>query len=140
MKHKHYDMGVAKLDNTTLVKFVKLLSGWVVTQSEDWNVASDYFLCLPKHKKAVLNSLNGGAALAESAGETLEHAMQNAEWSDDDWYMSDDFTSRIKPKKEKRWIIWNENQDKYHCTFLVDPLEKYEANFKFSIHEIEVEV
>ena len=148
MKHKHYEMIVAKAANTGLVCFVKRPDvEWVECDDRILPCIDEheYFLCLPQHKEAVLEGLNGGNCqfLPPVDGDrewTDSENHQFETWSDGWWYMDNLFESRIKPKKEKRWIIWNENQDSYHCTFLVDPSDKYEANFKFSIHEIEVEV
>lgn len=108
MKHKHYDMIIAKAANMDLVMFMNYGSQWVEV-SEQLPIAQGecYFLCLPQHKEACLHSLNGGVAQAESSGEMLEHALREAEWDCNDWYMSEDFESRIKPKTEKRWIVYS---------------------------------
>lgn len=144
MKHKHYDLIVTKAANIKVIKFVKLPQGWVATQTDEWNETSDYFLCLPQHKEACLHWLNGGESQLEYTHQSYPtwNSIDNdaKDWSTGHVFMDGSLSIRIKPKKEKRWIVWNENQDSYHCTFLVDPSDRYEANFKFSIHEIEVEV
>ncbi len=104
-RHRHYDMIVAKAANTELVVFVKDANSWnEVTQVTPFYSDNTYFLCLPQHKEAVLNSLNGGVAQFESPREKGDHALEQADWSNSEWYMQGDATSRIKPKKEKRWI------------------------------------
>lgn len=63
MKHKYAEMIKAKADNTELVW---LGSGfrvdWVEVGKDfpDFTEATEYFLCLPKHKDACLHWLNGG--------------------------------------------------------------------------------
>lgn len=114
MKHKHYDIGVAKLADTTLVKFVKLPSEWVATTTDEWNVASDYFLCLPQHKEACLHWLNGGD-VEENYGSKWDDVGQHS-WHDQSVFNFDDgYTIRIKPKKEKRWIAYSTNQKRLGC-------------------------
>ena len=99
-------MIVAKAENTELIVFVKDGNHWnEITQATPFYEHNNYFLCLPQHKEAVLNSLNGGVAQFESPREKGDHALEQADWSSSEWYMQSDATSRIKPKKEKRWVI-----------------------------------
>lgn len=146
-KHKHYDKIVAKAANVGLVQFIKMNENWEDAGLSDkfisFSEGYDYFLCLPQHKDACLHWLNGGNIQYRIALDAWTDAADNesdAAWTPDNLFIDDQVEFRIKPKKERRWIIWNENQDSYHFTFLVDPSDRYEANFKFSIHEIEVEV
>lgn len=147
MKHKHYEMIVAKASNMGLVCFVKRPDvEWVECDDRILPCIDEheYFLCLPQHKDACLHWLNGGKSQVEYTKASYPYwcdiDSDEVNWTAGHIFMDELLNIRIKPKKEKRWIIWNENQDSYHCTFLVDPSDKYEANFKFSIHEIEVEV
>jgi hypothetical protein len=157
VKHKHDEMIVAKAANTGLVQFIKMDGEWenaglsdkFISFSEEY----DYFLCLPQHKEACLHWLNGGDVRAihfenqmpdsgvmfDSDFVDVEDGVDTYPWKGNHIFMQE-HEIEIKPKKEKRWIIWDENQDSYHCAFLADPSDRYEANFKFSIHEIEVEV
>ncbi|CAH9012986.1 conserved hypothetical protein [Vibrio phage 455E52-1] len=141
MKHKHYDMIVAKAANVELVVFLENNQGWSEKENQSdiqFHEQFDYFLCLPQHKEACLHWLNGGE-VEENYNSRWDKVEQHSWHGQSVFNFDDGYIIRIKPKKEKRWIIWNENQDKYHCTFLTDPDGIYEANFKFSVHEIEVE-
>jgi hypothetical protein len=109
MKHKHYDVGVAKLENTELCVFYKLggSSKWESTLKTSpqhcFYEQNDYFLCLPQHKEAVLHSLNGGEAVSDSGDG--DWCLSSTElWRKDWWYMCESYESKVKPKKEKRWI------------------------------------
>lgn len=109
MKHKHYDMIVAKAANIALVKFVKLPNEWVATTTDEWNFTSDYFLCLPKHKDACLKWLNGSIMEQRLIGrddlewsEMLKSSLWK--WDAQNNTMQSKYEFRIKPKKEKRWI------------------------------------
>jgi len=110
MKVKHYDMVVAKAANFELVQLMKINKVWEVVGSncsETINFSSDYdyFLCLPKHTDAVLEKLNGGECqLCNDVDWIDANSEQFDEWGDIWWYMCDKYESRIKPKKEKRWI------------------------------------
>lgn len=60
-------------------------------------------------------------------------------WGPDHPFMDDSLPIRIKPEKVKRWIIWHVEHDRYHSHFEYDPRGSYQASFKYSVHEIEVE-
>ena len=115
MKHANSEMIKAVLDNTELTILCEVVDHgnedgnyWTVSNlSSLVSCFNKFFVCLPQHKEAVLYSLNGGVALYESPREEGEHALGQAEWRKDDWYMQYDCESRIKPKKEKRWIAVN---------------------------------
>ena len=137
MKHKHYDMIVAKAANTELVKFVKHLGEWIATQTDEWNIASDYFLCLPKHKEACLHWLNGGDVI--SANTDARDGSINpygGKWSSDCYFMNEFHNLRIKPKKEKRWIVYR-NGNVYGEYLSVDSIND---DFKSTGQVIEIEV
>lgn len=107
MKHKHYEMIVAKAANMDLVLFNKSENqdGWSVSHETCLPVFStcDYFLCLPQHKEACLHWLNGGEVQLVSP-EFSEFPCGYEEWLPSSVWMDKDYTFRIKPKKEKRWI------------------------------------
>lgn len=110
MKHKHYEMIVAKAANMDLIIFHS-------QDGKEWKQAHDtclpifssdhYFLCLPQHKDACLHWLNGGE---------VQYSLNNADWFNKDsfginkegmdfeYFNSDNHSMRIKPRKEKRWI------------------------------------
>lgn len=147
MKHKHYEMIVAKAANMDLIQLYKAGGVWQET-SEQFNMNngwaffedSDYFLCMPKHKEACLWWLNGGEVEFEYDGKWHSCSDWSNVWCEASGFTCDSNNLRIKPKKEKRWIVWNEDWDAYHCVFFTNPAGSYSANFKCSIHEIEVEV
>lgn len=111
MKHKHYDMICAKAANMELIRFTKLDdnqgSEWIVQadnvqNSTQFNEQAEYFLCLPRHKEAVLNLLNGGDSQA-NFGERWSACNLNepTEWNPSWWYMNKICKSRIKPRKDE---------------------------------------
>ena len=112
--HKHRDMMRAYIDDTSLCAFIKLTphEKWKVVDEPAFLVQCEYFICLPKHKDAVLNLLNGGESEAKGPfsywldASSTHPAFSNEtpQWFVDHWYMLDDFESRIKPKKVKRWV------------------------------------
>ncbi len=145
MKHKHYDMIVAKAENMDLVVFVKseetenggLLVG-SVTHTE-WSETGergdqmpcfhsdlDYFLCLPQHKEACLHWLNGGDVQDFFEEEwsdcaSLAHATEvggdnTLEFSMYHMFMNEEFNFRIAPKKEKRVVVYDEAANKFEET------------------------
>jgi hypothetical protein len=106
-----------------------------------------YFLCLPKHKYAALNLLNGGESqVGGSFGWWLEVSSNHPAFSGEDlvwsavqWYMLDEFESRIKPKKVERWMahIGNETSRLYES---IDDLHRiYGDNTKVKFIKIEIE-
>lgn len=114
MKHKHYEMIVAKAANMELVLFVN-------TEEQKWRVSNcgshfpsfyrdpeyQWFLCLPQHKEACLHWLNGGEIQDYYNGEWTKIKCHdgNPDWNEpDQLFMNEEFQLRIKPKKEKRWI------------------------------------
>lgn len=116
MKHKHYEMIVAKAANMDLVVFLKHANEdkWKAMrltglQFPDLGGTHDYFMCLQKHSKEALSWLNGVDVQGEDPnkpGSFDDYApyKDRAHWSSTAWYMRDDRNVRIKPKKEKRWI------------------------------------
>lgn len=107
MKHKHYEMIVAKAENMELVVFEKSkLSGWVLLERHliPDSDACEYFLCLPQHKEACFHWLNGGDVQVDICGWSGVVAFDGHVWSPNVCFMSNVNAVRIKPKKEKRWI------------------------------------
>ncbi len=153
MKHKHYDMIVAKAENMDLVALIKskVANRWEVLGSSfmpSFYEASEYFLCLPQHKEACLHWLNGGKV--ESLHKDYE-PMELAESGAIDWgvkstFMKDSIEIRIKPKKEKRWILECNGTllttriftNKYAAKLWIDEFDR--ADEGVSVVEIEVEV
>ena len=117
MKVKHYDMVVAKAANFELVQLMKINNVWEVVGSkcgETINFSSDYeyFLCLPENKDSCLYWLNGfevqekGRKAGESWWSDSDDSEDwSSEWHEDHIFMSNVSVFRIKPKKEKRWLM-----------------------------------
>ena len=114
MKHKHHDKIVAKAANTGLVQLIKMDGEWedaglsykFISFSEEY----DYFLCLPQRKNACLHWLNGWEVQGEDPNRPnyfydYANFVDRKKWSCTSWYMRKDINVRIKPKKEKRWIL-----------------------------------
>lgn len=154
MKHKHYEMIVAQAENTTLVKFVKLPNQWVTTTTNEWNLASEYFLCLPQHNKdgQCLHWLNGGDVQDFFDGEWTECAPlsktintdseNSLKFSIHHMFMNEEFHFRIKPKKEKRWIavLPNGRVSGWHDEDPEKLKQEYNEDAGWQIIPIEVEV
>lgn len=73
----------------------------------------DYFMCLQKHAKVVLEWLNGGDVQIEDPNkpksfDDLARYSDRPHWENSRWFMRDDRNSRIKPRKVKRWIAYND--------------------------------
>ncbi|AUR96335.1 hypothetical protein NVP1223O_38 [Vibrio phage 1.223.O._10N.261.48.A9] len=112
MKHKHYEMIVAKAANMELTTLVKFGKEWMISAPHtvgeiiSFDSRYEYFLCLPQHKEACLHYLNGGDVLVKSnfvpSWATVTHGQS---WGKDVGWMCEDAQYRIKPKKEKRWIL-----------------------------------
>ncbi len=113
MKHKHYDKIVARAANMGLVVFIKCPHEWKqqITNSDQLNFScgNDYFLCLPQHKEACLHWLNGGTSQVEYTKASYPYwcniEADEANWSSGHIFMDESLNIRIKPRKEKKWII-----------------------------------
>ncbi|AUR98220.1 hypothetical protein NVP1248O_06 [Vibrio phage 1.248.O._10N.261.54.F1] len=147
MKHKHYDMIVAKAENMELVVFYKLpCEEWWQSESESTTLPDEddieYFLCLPKHKKAVLNTLNGGESQVASisSGWLSANCGDPVEWGGEWWYMNPNGESRIKPKKEKRWVVVNPTGNSVNVNLMKTTPDISEYPEGCQAVEIEVEV
>lgn len=111
MKHKHYEMIVAKAANMELVVFANSGDGeWFEMNEEEVPIISDFdfFLCLPQHKDACLHWLNGGVSQVEYTKSPYTYwcdiESEEVKWSLDNVFMSELLKIKVKPKKEKRWI------------------------------------
>lgn len=108
-KHRHCTIMKLYADNKNLTVLVRL-SGypdWTTASTPTFNVAHDYFLCLPKHTDPLLHMLNGGEAeVATTDGWQQIHSDCLNEFDLDWWYMSEEYESRIKPKTETRWAAY----------------------------------
>ncbi len=129
MKHKHYDMIVAKAENMDLVVFFNPSLG---SSADKWEEATttlfpafhpetEYFLCLPQHKEACLHWLNGGGVQLDHFDQPMPNSgvkgnCQLVDFDEDanslPWKFNHPFMDQaqeihIKPKKEKRWIAFN---------------------------------
>ncbi|CAH9011442.1 conserved hypothetical protein [Vibrio phage 191E37-1] len=151
MKSKYAELFTAKLNDMGLVLFEKHRDweSWTIAkQSGRCFMVSDnfeYFLCLPQHKDAVINCLNGGVSEVFGGSGNFDRgdAVIGSDWSSCSllWYMNDACESRIKPKKEKRWIAVNGKTGKLHETLFRFPfMDTPSAMRGFEQIEIEVEV
>lgn len=124
MKHKHYEMIVAKAANMELVVLYKDNEGWFPCAESakpyfpDFECADDYFICLPQHKEACLHWLNGGDVQLDHFDEPMPNSgvksnchsidfdedVSSLPWKLNHPFMDEAQEIRIKPKKEKRWI------------------------------------
>ena len=157
MKHANAEMIKAVVDNLELVIFFKEADDarWFKTNINSLvNACSttEYFLCLPQHKEAVLNSLNGGDSEVSYGGDlwTKCNCDQPVKWDSRYWYMVENCESRIKPKKQKRWIAtfpWNGNDSyvtpkHFKCKESLNCyiVNNYGARDYYQAIEIEIEV
>lgn len=129
----------AKADNMDLVVFCNGPFWHVIDRWPSFFEDFDYFACLPQHKEAVLNVLNGGDSQVNYIGEWSEcNCGAHIEWGRSCWYMDDKCQSRAKPRKEKRWIAINMSRG-VHCS-LFDSEEQAREEVPFADQFIEIEV
>lgn len=147
--HKHAEMIKAKADNMDLFVFAQDGSGgeWYEYGRKGnycpFYETDNYFLCHPKHKDEVLNSLNGGVSQVKVDDEWCEASCLDG-WRGDRnvWYMKEDCESRIKPRREKHWVSVRK-EDNYVERYLYASIEDAEADnnpLYWNSYEIEVEV
>jgi hypothetical protein len=142
-KHPCAEIIKAKADNMSLVVFCNGPFWHVIDRWPSFFEDFDYFACLPQHKEAVLNVLNGGDSQVNYIGEWSEcNCGARIEWGRSWWYMDDKCQSRAKPRKEKRWIairksdlLANEYTFKSRDDAIADLNPKY-----WDFHELEIEV
>ena len=149
-KHKHYEMIVAMAANTDLVLFAKFMDEWQQANMQDLLINESfeqYFVCLPIHKEVCLYWLNGGDIQGEDPNK--QHSFDDyapftdrKTWSCTSWYMRNDRKTRIKPKKEARWIaVKKQDHTVEGVVFLsLNGAEKYCPSDAWTHHRIEVEV
>ena len=161
MKHKHYDMIVAKAANMELTILVKFGKEWMISGLDtageiiSFDSRYEYFLCLPQHNEngQCLHWLNGGEVETDRSFDEFvlvdEACDFNFNWWRDGWFMQEDYKSRIKPKKEKRLIGVNVKTGKTTSAYEYDSGDSYaEAEVRlikgnmsdWQFIEIEVEV
>ena len=119
--HAHIDMICAKAANMELIMFAREGERddgqWYEIKCMPRWRGKNYFLCHRKHKYTVLRSLNGEVAEFETSVEEGVHALEKADWHPLSWYMFENTTSRIKPRKEKRWIAYNRDNGNVYGVF-----------------------
>ena len=109
MKHKHHAMIVAKAENMELVVFAENINTgewWECSLDFPFNSQQRFFLCLPQHKEACLHWLNGGDVQIMSMKWEKVLSINLYPWEGEHDFMDDSSEFRIKPKKEKRWIVY----------------------------------
>ena len=145
-------MIVAKAANMDLVVFSKRSSSnrWVELeinkQCISFNETHSYFLCLQQHKEACFHWLNGGEAETDRSFDEFvlvdEASDRCFKWWSEGWFMQEDYRSRIKPRKEKRWIAYSSNNKRLGVlTFSSEG--KARAHYMHEVYEpqfIEIEV
>lgn len=151
--HKHAEMIKAKADNMDLVVFGKLQpdnnSAWVEVTfkeliSEEFH---DYFLCIPQHDETCFHWLNDGVVQEKGihaddyywSNETADLIWSKC-WHQEHIFMDDTLMTRIKTRKEKRWIIYNLDKDCVEQVFNSEASGFSDPTFRHSMHVIEVEV
>lgn len=111
-EHKYAKMIKAKADNKVLIVFRKTPCSdtWQQCRQDWWPVEEqdEYFLCHPKHADVCLHWLNAGEI------EIFDEKYVDTKWVQVyislNWnrchpLMSDTLAFRIKPRKEKRWVV-----------------------------------
>ena len=154
--HKHVDMITAKANNMDLVALRKTNDGmWreVLYQSEiKFKSSYEYFLCLPKHKEACLHRLNGGEVQIKYNSSNnwcdCTAAPDKPTWGHDHIFMDEFVITRIKPKKEKRWIIAKPHslasmmyfETEKQARDAIDRINKFEGSDRHGGQAIEIEI
>lgn len=145
MKHVHAEMIKAKADDMSLIVFVKCghNSAWRETETPTQFPLSEfddvqYFLCLPQHKEVCLHWLNGGDIQVLDSNWINVHPVESYPWEDEHDFMCEDSKIRIKPKKEKRLIVYR-NDVVYGPYLSIDDINP-DLMATGQVVEIEVEV
>jgi len=112
--HKHAGLIKAKVDDMDLVVFFKNGTTWKKTDSRNVLPAVnsphvEYFICHPKHADVCLHWLNGGEAQKYQTPSQppyyWDECLISRAWSKNHDFMQPDGDFRIKPRKEKRWVV-----------------------------------
>jgi len=143
MKHKYYEIIVAKANNMDLVLLYRADTSelWRRTISDKAfpiNDTSEYYLCHPKHAEACLHWLNGGEVQYIFVDDWVDVRGIACLWSSCyGVFTRGDREIRIKPKKEKRWVVYRTDGA------VLGPFDSYEMADGVNngqVIEIEVEV
>lgn len=116
--HKHAKMIKAKADNMDLIVFIQhdqteweecvINKNCIPSFDPDFN----YFLCLPRHKEACLHWLNcGDVQYRHGTSQDWDDYGPIKVWSAGCIFMQEHVEIRIKPCKEKRWVVFNEDSE-----------------------------
>jgi hypothetical protein len=146
MKHRHAEIIKAWADNQELlVLTTRYHKEWGLTNDPSWDVDLDYFLCLPKHKDAVLALLNGGTAQFKSSRGWPDCKVDClGAWRADGWYMNSEMESCVRPKKQTRYAYASDCGDTTSNFSAIKELkEAYplgEASAMFQLVTFEIEV
>lgn len=151
VKHKHSKQMFAYATDKNLVVICEqpATSEWVSFLNPLWDEGVTHFLCLEKHRSALLHVLNDD-------GTTQYLAPEKGRWIDvegvyeyhpDAWYMRQDCQSRIKPETQKKIVGIYKNHDGqtlcYEETY--SSIEEFKANVlnetgnwsRWEFHEID---
>ena len=119
MSHPYAELFSRKLNDMGLVLFEKHRDwdNWEVARDSDkhFMVSANfqYFLCLPKHNDTgqCLHWLDGGKVQDyykhASTPKWLDIESDEVNWTLGHLFMDDRCEIRIKPIKEKRWLVYN---------------------------------
>lgn len=152
MKHVHYDKVAANDENMNFIFFVRWKDWeWKERQCDDdqlnFSCGNEYFLCLTKHNKdgQCLHWLNGGdvqVRYPEKSWVDLDKYDDDTIWPHDSEFMLDGCEIRIKPKKEKRWIVFSIGSEGVVAIFYNPQIAKdyVGSDSGYQVIEIEVEV
>jgi len=146
MKRKHAELIKTWADNQELTVLVEGCGYWVSIEHPSWGAANNYFICLPKHKEAVIELLNGGEIQVSRGCEAwTDCGLGNeGQWHRDYWYMDKGFKSRIKPRKQTRYAYATPDGGITVHYSTKDELERYcigmlgKNGFKLITFEIEI--
>ncbi|UYE90945.1 hypothetical protein [Vibrio phage vB_VaS_L1] len=141
-EHNNAAILKAYADNTDLVIFM-------LGSSSKWSRTNpkalmdypddDFFACLPKHEKPCLHWLNGGDAEVNVVSEWrgIRHYTM---WDDVSSFMDSRFCIRIKPRKEKRWIIFSPSHGDVNKILFQEKPDMRNYGEHCQLVEIEVEI
>lgn len=148
--HKHSAMIKAKADNMELVVLTNDCDGQPWYESDEMPISEsefiEYFLCLPQHKEACLHWLNGGIVQVKNEQHiewtnlcTYSEALC---WCEEVWMMNPLNEYRAKPRKEKRWIGYNQKNNNTTCArqTKAEIINEYDLCDQWQFIEIEVEL
>lgn len=145
MKHKHYNMIVAKATNMELVLFYQPPNRqdlWVEAEDDELPTLDNYnyFLCLPQHKEVCLAWLGGGELQQYVGNQWLgfESRDECPDWLKDKDFMDCKCKLRVKPRKEKRWVVIDDKQYLFPTLYTKDPSD--ELTHHYQVFQIEIDV